>query len=482
MVSEFLHLLLVRLNWAILFYFLAVNTFYAILLASATLEARRHRLRTWNQTNTRLLSSNVAPRLSVIAPAHNEGATLAASVRALLTLSYTNLEVVVVNDGSDDETLDVLKATFDLTPIHTIYRREIETQVVRGLYRSKIHAELIVVDKENGGKADALNAGLNVCTGELICAIDADTLIEPDALLRMVGPFLRAADDVVAVGGTIRVANDSVVRAGRVEQARAPRRFLSGVQAIEYLRAFLVGRLGWNRLGGNLIVSGAFGLFDRNAMIDAGGYLYETVGEDMELVVNLRRRGIRNGTPSRVEFVPDPVAWTEVPSSPRVLGRQRDRWHRGLSDVVWRYRGLLFNPKYRALGLIVYPYFLFVELLAPAVEALGIVGVILGLWFDAVNLSFAMLFFLVAYGYGAALSILTLTLDEFTFAAYRKLGDRMQLLLWAILENLGYRQLTVVWRLRGIARYLRRKREWGVMTRRGFTPSPQTQAGQGPSV
>lgn len=403
----------------------------------------------------------------MIAPAYNEGTTVGASVRALLGLRYPNLEVVVVNDGSTDETLEVLRREFDLVAVHPIFRRQVDCMPISGIHRSPSSPGLVVVDKVNGGKADALNAGLNVASGELICAMDADTLVEPDALLRMVRPMLTS-DDVVAVGGTIRVANGSLVRSGRILQPRVSRRYLAGVQTVEYVRAFLVGRLGWNRLGGNLIISGAFGLFRRQAVIDAGGYLHATVGEDMELVARLRRQGIERKCAHRVDFVPDPVAWTEVPESLRVLGRQRDRWHRGLADVLWRNRRLLANRRYGALGVVVMPYFVFVELLAPVVEALGLAGLVVGLLMGSVEIPFAVLFFLVAYGLSLVLDSLALALEEFSYRRYERISDRLLLFFWAALGSFGYRQLTVAWRLRGLVNYLRKNREWGVMARQGF--------------
>ena len=336
---------------------------------------------------------------------------------------------------------------------------------MRALYRSRSYPSLIVIDKENGGKADALNAGLNAATGELVCAMDADTLVEPDAMQRLVRPFLTS-DDVVAAGGTILVLNDATVEGGRIV-ARTPRRFLPGIQTVEYLRAFLFGRLGFNRLGGNLIISGAFGLFRREAILAVGGYQHDTVGEDMELVLRLRRVGVEQDGPSRVEFVPDPVAWTEVPESRRVLGRQRDRWHRGLADVLWRHRRLLFNPRYGPMGMVVFPYFVFVELLAPIVEVIGLLGLVLGLLLGAVDGAFAVLFFLVAYGYGLVLTVLTVLLEGFIFGRYARRWDRLLLLGWALLENLGYRQLTVMWRLIGLVKYLRGRRDWGLMERTG---------------
>ncbi len=469
--SEIASGFLVRLEWAILFYFLVVNGWYLVLLVSAALEMREHVLLSRGQARWKMLGSRVSPGISMLAPAHNEAATIGESVRALLSLSYPELEVVVVNDGSTDETMAVLVDQFELQPIHPIYQKRIPSREVRGLYRSRSHPNLVVVDKVNGGKADALNAGLNLATGELVCAIDADTLIEPDALVRMVRPFVDD-DHVLAAGGTIRVANASRVEAGRVVETRVPRRALPGFQVIEYLRAFLFGRLGWNRLGGNLIVSGAFGLFRRDAMLAAGGYLHDTVGEDMELVLRLRRLGYERGGPHRVDFIPDPVAWTEVPSSARVLGRQRDRWHRGLCDVLWRHRRLMLNPRYGSMGLVAYPYFFFNELLAPVVEGIGLLGLVLGIVLGVIDWPFAILFFLTAYGLGAVLTVMSLLLEEMNFHRYHTFRDRAWLVVWALLENLGYRQRTVLWRLRGIWKYLRRIRSWGKMERRGFTTAP----------
>jgi cellulose synthase/poly-beta-1,6-N-acetylglucosamine synthase-like glycosyltransferase len=472
MVGDVLDAVLVGLQWFVLGYFLVVNAFLILLLAMAAIDLRRQRLDVWQEGRWRLLGSDVAPVISILAPAHNEEATVTESIRSLLTLRYPSLEVVLVNDGSSDATLDVLKRDFDLVAVHAApIRRRIDTQPIRGLYRSKRTPALVVVDKENGGKADALNAGLVVATGELACAIDADTIVEPDALQRMIRPFLLD-DNVVAAGGTLRVVNGAEVRAGRVVKERAPRRFLPGVQAVEYLRAFLAGRVGWNRLGGNLIISGAFGLFRREPMIAAGGYRHDTVGEDMELVVRMRRLARERGGPELIVFVPDPVAWTEVPRRLRILGRQRDRWHRGLADVIERHRGVILNPRYGAMGLVVAPYFLFVELLAPVVELVGVLVTVVGLILGLVDVEFALLFLLVVYGLGLVLTALTLALEEWTFCGYGGLRDRLMLLLFGALESFGYRQLTAFWRLRGLVRHWRGHGDWGAMEREGFRTQP----------
>ena len=465
--------LLVWIEYATLSYFLFVNSFYALQLAGAMLEMRQHALKTREESIWRVSGSDVAPSISILAPAYNESATIEGSVRALLAIYYPNLEIAVINDGSKDETIEVLKKHFDLIPVRLIYQQQMKTQPVREIYRSRTHPNLLVVDKKNGGKADALNVGLNVSTGRLICSIDADTLIEPDALQRMVRPFLQH-DDTLAAGGTIRPVNGAVVRLRNVKEATGPRKALVGFQMLEYIRAFLFGRLGWNRLGGNLIISGAFGLFQREAVLNAGGYVHDTVGEDMELVVRLRRKGYEDGGPHRVDFIPDPVAWTEVPESLKILGRQRDRWHRGLADVMWRHRRLLLNPRYGTMGLVAYPYYLFVELLAPVVEAFGITTLVVSHYLGAIDLPFALLFLLVAYGYSLVLTTFTLALDEISYHRFEKASDRLLLLLWVALENLGCRQLTVMWRLQGIFKFVRVRKDWGKMERRGFETSGDT--------
>ncbi len=459
-------------EWFILTYFLIVNSVYAFTLLSAAREMREHRRAVWGEDPYRLLSSEVSPTVSVLAPAYNEEVTVVASVRSLLNLHYSRLEVVVINDGSKDRTIEVLVQAFGLVPIEPTYDRRIETKALRGLYRCPEYPNLIVVDKENGGKADALNLGLQVASGELICAMDADTLVEADALTKMVRPFLSDTN-VVCAGGTLRVLNASTVRSGRVVEARTPRQAVEGFQAVEYVRAFLFGRLGLNRLGGNLIISGAFGLFRRSSVIEADGYAHDSVGEDMELVVRLRRLGVERGGPSEAVFIPDPVAWTEVPSSMKVLYRQRDRWQRGLADVLWRHRGMAFRPRFRAMGAFVYPYYVCVELLSPIVEAAGILLSIVEVWEHLVNAPFAVLFFLAAYGYGALLSLFAMLLDEEIFGRYAGVKERALLLLWALLENVGYRQLLVVARLRGLTKFLTGDTSWGKMERKGITEAPK---------
>jgi cellulose synthase/poly-beta-1,6-N-acetylglucosamine synthase-like glycosyltransferase len=437
-----------------------------VLLVSASIELYHARQRDRHQLWRRVLASPLAPRVSVIVPAYNEEKSIATTVRSLLALLYPNLELVVVDDGSADRTLQVLISEFELSPIHPVYQKTITTKPVRAIYRSSFESRLVVVDKENGRKADAINVGINIASGELVCTIDADTLISPDALQHLVAPFL-ADDRTAAIGGTVRLTNDSVIRAGRVDQQRAPRNWLAGVQAVEYTRAFLVGRVGWNLLGGNLIISGAFGVFRRELLLEVGGYEHNTIGEDMEVIARLRRRGYEVGAPVRVEFSPDPVAWTEVPESLRSLARQRNRWYRGLLDVLARHKTMLFNPRYRSAGLMGMPYYLIVEALAPMLELVGITGLAVG--FATGNLGVGTLEVIAfAYMMGAVVSILALMFDECAYHSYRGPVDRLLLCWYAVTEQIFYRPMNLVWRLWGLILRFRGRLEWGDMHRAGF--------------
>jgi cellulose synthase/poly-beta-1,6-N-acetylglucosamine synthase-like glycosyltransferase len=458
------------LSWLetlILIYFLIVNTFYGLVLLAAGSELTREQREIVWDTGWRILGAKTYPRISIVAPAYNEEASVVDAVKALLGHHYPEIEVVVVDDGSKDRTLEVLRENFHLVEVPPIYDKTIKTAELLHLYHSSRYPQLKVVAKANGGKADALNLGLQIAGGDLLCVIDADTLLEPEALLKLLRPFLES-DQVVAAGGSICAVNGSEVSPSRVVSPAVPRSFLPGVQTVEYLRAFLLGRLGLNRWGANLIISGAFGLFRRDAVLATGGYAADTVGEDMELVVRLRRHGLDNNGPHEVVFIPDPVAWTEVPTSWKVLGRQRDRWQRGLCDSLWRHAKLALRPRYGAVGWIGYPYQLVVELISPLVEALGWLLLVLSLLFGDVNTPFAIQFLLVAYGYGLVLTVLAIAMEQSCFPRRHKLRDLLWLLWWGLVEPIGFRQFLVYHRLMGIINWFRGKHSWGKMERTGF--------------
>jgi cellulose synthase/poly-beta-1,6-N-acetylglucosamine synthase-like glycosyltransferase len=467
------------LEWTdtgVLVYFVALNSFYALLLLLSIPELWSHWHLADDERLIRVLGSEALPPLSVLVPAYNEEVTIVESALSFLTLQYPRHEVVLVNDGSTDGTMARLIEAYDLYEVPPAFMVVVPTKPVRAYYRSRRHSKLLVIDKANGGKADAINAALNAARFPYVLAVDADTLVEPDALLRLTRPLLLGGS-VAAVGGTIRVANACEIAYGRVVEARVDRRWLAGVQVVEYLRAFLFGRLGWNRLGGNMIISGAFGLFKREYLLAIRGWRAGSMAEDMELVVRLHRYLRERRLPDRMPFIPDPVAWTEVPTRLRTLGKQRERWHRGLLETLWAHRRMLFNPRYGRIGLIAYPFFLFGEALAPLVELFGYASVAVGLWLGAVDLQFAWLFFSVAVLYGLLLSAWAILLEEVSFRKYRRQADVLWLLVHAFLESFGYRQLTVWFRLKAFWNLARGKRSWGMMPREGFArPSAAVRA------
>lgn len=457
-------------NLLVLSYFVVLNSGYVVtgLFAFSSLRRYVRRLRSLDIED--LLGSAGMPPITLIAPAYDEEPTCVEATRSLLTLRYSDFEVLVVNDGSKDQTLARLIEAFDLEPAYRLPVGDIPTTEIRGIYRSRHHAKLWVIDKANGGKADTLNAGLNYCRTPIFCAMDADSLLEREALTRIVRPFVEDAR-TIAAGGIIRIINGCTVHEGTVTNVHLPKELVPRFQVLEYLRAFLAGRMGWHELEATLIISGAFGVFRRDMVIAVGGYATDTVGEDMELVVRLHRHCREQKIDYTIGFVPDPVAWTECPTTLRVLSRQRDRWQRGLVETLWRHRVMLFNPRYGRIGMLAFPYFTFLEMLSPVIEVAGYLTFALAAVLGRLAPVYAVAFLTLAIGLGIGLSITAVALEELGFRRYPKRKDLYQLLWLAIAENFGYRQLTTVWRLRGLISVLRRIKTWGRMERQGFGPA-----------
>jgi cellulose synthase/poly-beta-1,6-N-acetylglucosamine synthase-like glycosyltransferase len=449
-------------------YFAVLNGLYLVFTAIAWADVTRHLRLRRSFASDEAFASPLTPGISVLLPAFNEEAGIVESVRSLLALRYPRHEVVVVNDGSTDETVARLIEAFELVPVRKVIRNGIVTQEVRASYVSRRDRNLSVVDKENGGKADALNCGVNAAIYPYVCAIDADALIERDALLQVAQPIFDDPDRVAATGGIVRIANGCTIDHGRVIDVHLPRSRVATLQVVEYFRAFLVGRVGWSRLNALLIISGAFGLFRRSLVEAVGGYWTETVGEDVELVVRLHRYLRDRDEPYRIVFVPDPVCWTEAPEDLRTLSRQRRRWQRGLGQSIWRHRRVLANPRYRLFGLVAFPYFAFFELLGPVIEIVGPIATIY--WWAEGRLStlFLVCFLVVSFLLGILLSVAALGLEEFSFRRHPQTREILRLAGYSILENLGYRQLNDVWRTMGLVDLARRRRGWGAQKRRGI--------------
>jgi cellulose synthase/poly-beta-1,6-N-acetylglucosamine synthase-like glycosyltransferase len=409
--------------------------------------------------------SGLEPPISIIAPAYNEQAIIVTSMRSLLQLNYPEFELVVVNDGSKDETLEVLKREFKLVLFPEAYRDRLPSKPVRAIYRSKIYPNLRVIDKENGGKADSTNTGVNAARYPLFCVIDSDSILERDSLHNAVQPFLEDPR-TVACGGTIRIANGCRVSGGFLEQAGLPRNPLALFQVMEYLRAFLFGRLGWAPMNALLIISGAFGIFYKEKVVSVGGFRTDTIGEDMELVMRLHRVLTKKGVPYRIAFVPDPVCWTEAPEDLRTLRSQRIRWQHGLGDSIRINRGLLFQRGSGFVGWFALPFFVIFEWLGPLVEVAGYIFVPFAYFLGLLSLSSMLIFFLLSVSLGVLCSASSLLLEELSFHIYPKTRDILWLFLAVLAENLGYRQLNSYWRIRGLIEWmLGRKAKWGEMTR-----------------
>lgn len=418
-----------------------------------------------------ILSCPFLPSISIMAPAYNEGKTIVENVRALLSLYYPDFEVIVINDGSKDDTLQKLISEYELELTDHFFEYAIPTQDVRGIYKSRIRSfsKLVVIDKMNGGKADSLNAGINISKKDLFVAIDVDSIIESDAMLKMVKPFLEQTEEkVIAVGGVIRVVNDCVVEGGQIAQINLPKKFLPRVQVLEYTRSFLMGRMAWSRLDGLLLISGALGLFDRQVVIDAGGYYSNTVGEDMEIVVRMRRFMVESGKPYRVAYIPDPLCWTEVPESLRILGRQRNRWTRGMIDTLNIHKRIFFNPKYKKFGLLGYPYWFLMEWLVHIIEAVGLFYFFLLIIFGGINWQFFLWAFLFIYTFAVAMSVWAILFEEMTYHKYERRRDVLILLFTAFLEPIFFHPLILFWAIRGNIDYLAGNKSWGEMVRKGF--------------
>lgn len=465
--DKFYYFLLIFDYFAVVYFFL-VNGTYLFLNIKAFFSIRKY----WSARETvefeNMFQSEFYKPVSIIIPAYNEELTVVDNITSILSLQYPEYEVVVVNDGSKDRTIEELKDKFNLVISSRSYRKDLETQQIREVYDSADYPNLVVVDKENGGKADALNAGINIAQFPLVCNVDADSLIDDHALLKIVEPFSKDWR-VVAAGGTIRVANNCEIRGGQVTKVRLSKKPLVRMQVLEYLRAFLFGRVGWAALDSLLIISGAFGVFKRKHLINAGGYSTDTVGEDMELVLKLNRKMKKSNREYRVVFFPDPVCWTQVPEDLETLSNQRRRWQRGLGQSLLMNKEMFFNKDYGLLGLFTYPFYFFVEFLGPVLETFGYLAIILTIFLQSGITPVAVLFFITAVLMGILLSIISLLFEEMTFHKYNKLSDKMVLILYAFLENLGYKQLHTFWRLRGIIDLLLKKESWGSQKRKNFS-------------
>lgn len=461
-------------NYYIAYYSLTVNFSYLLLLAASFLAVIRQAKHWRLKTSSFLFRPRILPSVSIIAPAFNEEATIIENANSLLSLHYPNYEVIIVNDGSSDGTLSLLIRHFQLDKVEIYVPNRLQTKPIRGIYANKHLPKLLVVDKANGGKADALNAGINLSRKEFFCGIDADSLLEKDTLTKLAALVIDAPAEPVAIGGNIFPVNGCTVDKGMLTSIHIPSSHLARFQTIEYLRAFMAGRLGWSYFNSLLIISGALGLFSKDRVVEIGGYLAsserykkDTVGEDMELVVRLRRHMQEKKLPHSILYAYNANCWTEVPENFSSLYRQRDRWQRGLIDILFFHRRMLMNPAYGKIGLVAMPYFFFFEMYGPFIELQGYLMVITAYALGLLNPFIALLLFIATIQLGTMVSIYSLVITEKEHDYFP--GPYMStMLLYALIENFGVRQLISAWRVSGFFSALRQTRTWGKMTRQGF--------------
>jgi len=455
-------------NYAVLAYYGVANLIYVFLLVVATFVVVRHMRRLRYGRYQEDMRQSLALPVAMVIATYNEEGNIVDTVKALLRLDYPDYEVIVVDDGSDDATLQRLKAAFELERIDLVYRAIIDTSAVRGFYINPAIPNLTIVAKDHGGKADSLNVGVNVSRSPYVCSVDADSILEEKAIQRLMRAVIEDPDTIVATGGIVKILNGCVVRGGRIEELRLPKDSLSRFQIVEYVRSFLFGRAGWSAINALLIISGTFSVINKRALSAVGGYTTRTVTEDMDLILTLHRHFIDAGKRYKILFVPDPVCWTEAPQTFKMLARQRRRWHMGLMQSILFHKKMLFNPKYSTVGLFAMPYQLLIELIGPLVEIAGYVVVTASFFLGIIDSRFFLLFLTMAILIGVLLSTGAILLEEMTYMRYPRKRDFLILLLYGVLENFGYRQINSFWRTQAVIKKLFGSKKWEKVDKNGF--------------
>ena len=469
---DVIYIVLMAINGLALTYMIGITIIYFLqLLFSGKALSEYVKYLRFSDYRRYIDSSNMIP-VSLIVPAYNEESTVTETVKNLLKLNYPEYEIIVVNDGSRDDTLKLLIETFGMVPIEQPYRRSIETQPIRAIYRTPKYFNLTVVDKDNGGKSDALNAGINLSRYPVVVSMDADSVLEKEALVRIVSPFVQD-NAVIAVGGVVRIANGCVIEEGEIKEIRLPRTVLGKLQTVEYLRSFFTGRIGAAAMGMLMIISGAFGAFRKDAVIAVGGYTNNCIGEDMELVVKLHRNLCDAGKKYKIGFLPDPICWTQPPENMKDLYKQRKRWQIGLISVLLRHRDMAFNGKYGKAGLVMLPYYWIFEFIGPIFETLGYFVIPLSWWLGIISWKFTLLFFMLVVMIGLILSLGAIMQESYAMRKFPKMSQVLTLAAYAFLDNFGFRQFNTVLRFIGCVRYRKGKHAWGTMRRERFTTGGQ---------
>jgi cellulose synthase/poly-beta-1,6-N-acetylglucosamine synthase-like glycosyltransferase len=428
--------------------------------------------------NDVLIKSNHAIGVSIVAPAYNEAKTIVYNVKSLLSQEYPKFEVIIVNDGSTDNTLQKLIDEFSLVKVDFFYQEKIVTNTVRGHYKSTdpIYAKLLVVDKENAkSKADASNAGINSAKYSLFICTDVDCILRKDTISMLAKPFIDSHDRVIAAGAAIRISNSCEFKDGMLYKSHYPDNFFARFQELEYVRSFLFGRMAWSKANGLLLVSGGLGIFDKEVVIEAGGYWHQSLGEDMELITRMRKLMHEKKEEFHIKYIPESLCWTEVPSTREVFLRQRIRWARGLIQTLYLHKKMFLNPKYGVTGLISVPYFVFFEFAVPIIEVLGLIVLLVGMFFTGVNYDFLFTMTLFVYLFYVTITLISIYLDQMIRKQYSSVKEIATLIGMVFLEPFLYHPINVYASLKGYFNFfIRKEKKWGTMTRQGFNTAKES--------
>lgn len=402
--------------------------------------------------------------VSIIVPAYNEEVTIISTINSLLKLDYKLYEIIIVDDGSSDNTLNKIIEYYNLKKVKKVVRNKMKTKKVKAYYEGNAKVKLIVVAKENGGKADALNAGINISSFPYFLTIDADSVLQKDSLTEIVKPIIEN-NNTIAVGGVIKLSNNLNFKNGEVIEDKLPHGYLEMIQTLEYDRTFLAGRTVFDLFNGNLIISGAFGLFNKQRVIEIGGYKLNTVGEDMELVIRLHDYAISNKINYSVKYATNAICYTQAPSTLHDLKKQRQRWHTGLFQSLMIHKNMFLNPKYKALGLLSFPYYWVYELLAPLTETIGLIFIVISYFLELINFRFMIIYFATYVMFCTIFTVTTFFNRTYIKNHQISLYDFIKVLFYSFIENFGFRQLLNLYRLEAFFLYHKNKLKWGQITR-----------------